>query len=245
MHCGKYYKVSQGDYCQLVSLNETIALPLFLSINPSINATCGNLVLGLYYCVSPTSDWNSTTSTYISAPSPTPTGTTPNCYEWHVVMPNDNCFLIETIYDISFSEFKVWNPALLSDCSNLVLGDAYCVLGDTSTPVTTTSTSSTASKTTYPTPPAPTPSGTTPNCLTWYTIVANDYCYLVYTKFSITFAQLQLWNPSLLDDCSNLVLGDAYCVQGVTATKRSLGEMEIEQPVTTIFAGMKLLPQKF
>jgi hypothetical protein len=27
-------------------------------------------------------------------------------------------------------------------------------------------------------------------------------------------AQLQLWNPELLDDCSNLRLDDAYCVNG-------------------------------
>ena len=27
-------------------------------------------------------------------------------------------------------------------------------------------------------------------------------------------SQLQLWNPDLKDDCSNLQLNDAYCVSG-------------------------------
>ena len=37
-------------------------------------------------------------------------------------------------------------------------------------------------------------------------------------------AQLQLWNPNLLSDCSNLQLGDAYCVQGpaTSAVKRAI-----------------------
>lgn len=81
-NCGDYYKVLPGDYCQLVALNQTIVLDLFLAINPSINSTCGNLLSGVYYCVLPTQNWNVTsTSTIIPAPTATPTGTTPNCYE--------------------------------------------------------------------------------------------------------------------------------------------------------------------
>jgi hypothetical protein len=32
--------------------------------------------------------------------------------------------------------------------------------------------------------------------------------------FSITMGQLQFWNPDLKADCSNLLLGVAYCVNG-------------------------------
>ena len=70
------------DYCQLVALNQTIALDLFLAINPSIDAACGNLLAGVYYCVQPTQNWNATTtSVIVTPPTATPTGTTPNCYE--------------------------------------------------------------------------------------------------------------------------------------------------------------------
>ena len=32
--------------------------------------------------------------------------------------------------------------------------------------------------------------------------------------YAISMAQLQYWNPQLLSDCSNLALGEAYCVNG-------------------------------
>lgn len=80
--CGKWYLVQPGDFCQLVALNKTIDLGLFLSINPSLDSSCSNLLAGVYYCVQPTADWNSTTtSTVVSPPAPTPSGTTPECYE--------------------------------------------------------------------------------------------------------------------------------------------------------------------
>lgn len=80
-HCGKYYKVQTGDDCQVVALNNTIVISLFQQINPDINTGCTNLVPGLYYCVEPTADWNNTdssssaTSSLITAPAPTPSGT--------------------------------------------------------------------------------------------------------------------------------------------------------------------------
>lgn len=45
-------------------------------------------------------------------------------------------------------------------------------------------------------------------------IQSGDYCALVENNFDITFAQLQYWNPDILSDCSNLDLGEAYCVNG-------------------------------
>jgi len=74
----------QGDYCQLVALNQTISLSLFESINPQINSTCGNLLAGYYYCVSPTSSWNAT-STVVQAPTSTPQGTTADCYAYYTI----------------------------------------------------------------------------------------------------------------------------------------------------------------
>lgn len=134
-HCGKYYKVQTGDDCQVVALNNTIVLSLFQQINPDINAGCTNLVPGLYYCVEPTADWNNTspsssiTSSLVTAPAPTPSGTTSNCYEWHTVVSGDYCSLVESSYGISFAQFQFWNPNINAACSNLLLGDAYCVHG--------------------------------------------------------------------------------------------------------------------
>ena len=57
------------------------------------------------------------------------TGTTGQCYTWHTVVAGDNCALLESSYDITFSQLQGWNPALSDSCSNLILGDAYCVKG--------------------------------------------------------------------------------------------------------------------
>lgn len=48
----------------------------------------------------------------------------------------------------------------------------------------------------------------------WHVIVSGDNCYQIETDNGITMAQFQKWNPQLDNDCSNLLLNDAYCVQG-------------------------------
>lgn len=85
-NCGLYYEVKPGDFCDSIADRFSIDYQLFRDINPAIDPECTNLVPGLYYCVSPTRDWNQTTttistSTYASAPAPTTSGTTSNCYE--------------------------------------------------------------------------------------------------------------------------------------------------------------------
>ncbi|KAL4995513.1 hypothetical protein BDV10DRAFT_188040 [Aspergillus recurvatus] len=135
-NCGQYYEVKPGDYCDSIADRFSIDYQLFRDINPAIDPQCTNLVPGLYYCVSPTQDWNQTTtttatSTYATAPAPTPSGTTSNCYEWYVVRSGDTCNLIASIYGISVNELRLWNPSLREDCSNLRSGHAYCVRGET------------------------------------------------------------------------------------------------------------------
>ena len=96
----------------------------------------------------------------------------------------------------------------------------YCVSGASAatastTPATSgpTRTATPSTTTAYATAPTTTPSGTTAKCYKYYTVVSGDTCSGIDQKFGITFAQLQGWNPSLKSDCSNLLLGDAYCVQ--------------------------------
>lgn len=138
--CGKWYAIVTGDYCQIVALHNTIPLPLFTAINPSIDATCSYLVTDLSYCVWPTSDWNATSTNPIPPPAPTPPGTTNTCYTWYTVQSGDGCYSIEQEYEISLPQLQAWNPDLHADCGNLLLGDAYCVSGGNSTSATTTTT---------------------------------------------------------------------------------------------------------
>jgi LysM repeat protein len=128
--CGKYYKVNPGDYCQQISLNQTITVDLFEEINPSINTNCTNLTPGLYYCVYPVAGWNATSVgncvpvTTAVAPAPTNTGTVSPCYAWHKVVSGDYCALLQQQFNITFAQLQSWNPSLHTNCDNLVLGDA-------------------------------------------------------------------------------------------------------------------------
>ena len=103
--------------------------------------------------------------------------------------------------------FEAINPAINAECTNLELGVNCCVkpTADWSTTVSSTLTSA----------PTTTPSGTIAACYEYYTIVSGEYCGKLEDLFSITFGQLQYWNLSLLSDCSNLALNEAYCVNGV------------------------------
>lgn len=229
--CGRYYVVQSGDDCSLIALNNTIAISLFEEINPSVNANCSNLVPGLSYCVFPTANWNSTntttttttTATYITAPAPAPSGTTDDCYKWHVIVSGDYCGLLENEYGITFAQLQFWNPSLNSTCGNLILGDAYCVDGPsmssttgsggtvTPTSTTTTTVSTTASVTSSVSVPGPTQTGITSSCTQYYLVQSGDTCDSIVAEFDITITEFEEWNPAVGSNC-NIWGGYAYCV---------------------------------
>ncbi|RDW68879.1 uncharacterized protein DSM5745_08639 [Aspergillus mulundensis] len=152
-NCGQYYEVKSGDYCDSIADRYSIDYQLFRDINPAIDAQCTNLIPGLYYCVSPTENWNQTatsttaTSAYATAPAPTTSGTTANCYEWYVVQSGDTCNRIAMSYSITIDDIRRWNPSVRADCSNLRSGRAYCVHGDPASPTTPMSTPAQATAT--------------------------------------------------------------------------------------------------
>lgn len=249
-NCGKYYKVQNGDFCQVVAVNQTISLPLFLAINPDIDLGCDNLVPGLWYCVSPLQFWNQTgtptTPSEIPAPTTTPDGTTENCFQWYIIQPNDSCAVVERSFGITFSQLQIWNPNLDSTCGNLLLGEAYCVNSPQTTSQSvntatvteaptngggTSPTSVTATQTTSTTVSAPTTTitGTTSNCFKWYVVVSGDSCDKIDTANGITLAQFRLWNTSVNSGCTNIQIGIAYCVSSpITASAKAKKRGEIE-----------------
>ncbi|KAH8800156.1 hypothetical protein F5884DRAFT_904863 [Xylogone sp. PMI_703] len=144
--CGGYYQVQVADTCERISLAAGVSVELFEAINPSIDSNCFNLITGLWYCVHPTVNWNSTStnstgpSTTLPPPAATPAGTTSSCFEWHVVVSGDTCFALENTLGVTMANLILWNPDLATDCSNLLLDKAYCV--DGSIPSTATATAS-------------------------------------------------------------------------------------------------------
>ena len=246
-NCGAYYQVQVADTCNRISLAGKVSVGLFQQINPSINSGCTNLVPDLWYCVHPIRDWNITTddgggnpvsSTTLPPPGPTPSGTTKTCYKWHLVVSGDNCALLQDTLGVTMVQLMAWNPELKADCSNLVLGEAYCVQGPavpsttatgkatkttkkatttkkttakTTAKATKTSTSKKATKTTKKsTTKKPT---ATPACSKTYKVKSGDTCYAIWTQFDLTESTFRALNPSLDKDCA-LDVGQAVCVAG-------------------------------
>lgn len=168
-NCAKYYLVQPGDYCQLVALNQTVDLSLFEAMNPQIDSACDNLLSGFYYCVKPVQNWNgTTTSTTVTAPTTTPSGTTIDCYQYVVNRPPSTT---HTIHSIRYTTHYILYTTQREQAGS--------------------------------------------HGYRYYTVQSGDYCGKIQDAFGISFAQFQYWNPSLKSDCSNLLLGEAYCVNGV------------------------------
>jgi hypothetical protein len=68
-------------------------------------------------------------------------------------------------------------------------------------------------------PPSNVASGTIiAGCTQYYTVVSGDSCFTVETQFSLTFAQFVAMNPEIDSQCTNLDLGEAYCVASSNST---------------------------
>ncbi|GAA91092.1 carbohydrate-binding module family 50 protein [Aspergillus luchuensis CBS 106.47] len=223
-----------GDTCESICNEAGITFVQLTSWNPTINSYCSNPIAGQAVCVGQAgSTWTGTTipgasatqngvyaTTTVAAPSNLAYGTTTNCGQYYVVQSGDDCSLVALNNTITVSLFEAINPSINAGCTNLVPGLAYCVRPVANWNSTNTTTTTTAS---YVTAPAPTPSGTTFDCYKWHVIISGDYCALLESEYGITFTQLQSWNSNLNSTCGNLILGDAYCVDGpsnVSSTSR-------------------------
>ncbi|KAH8761309.1 hypothetical protein BGZ57DRAFT_993033 [Hyaloscypha finlandica] len=221
--CGGFYQVQVADTCQRISLAAGVSVDLFEEINPSIDANCFNLITGLWYCVHPLGDWNSTSagnssmpSTTVPPPAPTPPGTTGSCFEWHVVVSGDTCSLLQETLGVTMAHLVLWNPNLAANCSNLLLGEAYCVAGPTDSTTTTILATKTSKATSAPTTApsaAGSPTSTTGICGETYTVKSGDTCFAIWTEFGLTEAQLLTLNPTVDSNC-DIQVGQVLCVSG-------------------------------
>jgi LysM repeat protein len=201
--CYSWHIATAGDYCGLIEEEFGITFDNFQEWNPSINSDCSNIIVGDAYCIDGDSTIKVTSVSTSSAPASTVSGTASVCYSWHIIISGDYCSLLEEEYGISFDLFRVWNPSINNECSNLVVGNAYCM--DGTGRLSRLSTSSA---------PAAAISGTVSLCYKWHTITSNDYCELLEDEYGLTFDLLRAWNPSIDNECDNLVVGDAYCIDG-------------------------------
>ncbi|KAJ7467044.1 hypothetical protein FB451DRAFT_1340517 [Mycena latifolia] len=124
------------------------------------------------------------------------------------ICAGDGCPSIEAKFFINNQMFLSLNPGINSQCTNIVLGLAYCVFSiyapDTSAPMG---------------PLVNVAPGTiTAGCTQYYTVVSGDSCASIESKFGIMLAQFIAMNPELNSGCTNLALAEGYCVASSNST---------------------------
>ncbi|KAG5351398.1 hypothetical protein C0989_006634 [Termitomyces sp. Mn162] len=233
--CGRWYKVQSGDICQTVALKNSVALTDFLTLNPEIDNSCSNLWLDYYYCVAPfppfasvtaspiiTTNYSSATimsytiptanytpTTYlvalttagVEAPTNVADGTrTVACGNYYNVQDSDTIDSVSELVGVNSTELETWNPELNSG-SLPATGSAICIVFPMGN---------------YTLVPLAPPINAYPNataaCAQYYTVKSGDGCSSIAAEFGLTSSQLSLLNPGLKTDCTNLILGEAYCV---------------------------------
>ncbi|KAF7288367.1 hypothetical protein HMN09_01399600 [Mycena chlorophos] len=120
------------------------------------------------------------------APSNIATGTFTNCTTYYTIASGDTCTSVDEKYNTSLTDLLRWNPSLTASCTTIGLGEAYCVTG-----------------------------GGDP-CPEVYTVVPNDSCGAIESKFSITLNDIIAWNPFLDSSCA-IQVGENLCVSGTPA----------------------------
>ncbi|KAL7622002.1 hypothetical protein AAE478_007503 [Parahypoxylon ruwenzoriense] len=139
----KTYTWQPEDSCASVLLSYSdVNMAQFLGWNPNFNALCGNALKfigppGGYLDSNNTGDPLPGTS--ITSPVPAPTNADPEtnrpCGRWYTVASGDECGVISVANGLTLADFYFLNPSIDANCTNLLLGVAYCVapVGDITT----------------------------------------------------------------------------------------------------------------
>ncbi|KAJ5436947.1 hypothetical protein N7445_007832 [Penicillium cf. griseofulvum] len=236
--CSTYVWQLTDDCNSVVSGLSGVTVPQFLSWNPNFNSLCQNAVnyVGYAVCIGPpggylnhTTDMtrNSTSPTNITTAAAVPmnavNGTNTNCGAWYTVVEGDTCSRVSVANEISLMDFYFLNPEINNGCTNLILGEAYCV-------------AAVGSITTYISYPVTTPlftvtSATFASVDTSIPTTTNDLGYIYVPTYLPTA-------PDTLTDCvayrdySNTTLSNS-CIYKVSITSGYLAQLKLTKKTAT------------
>ncbi|KAF7304030.1 hypothetical protein MIND_00634300 [Mycena indigotica] len=115
--CEQKYTVVSGDSCGAIESKTGISDAALHTLNPWIDSNCANIQIGQSVCIK---------NSAVGPPTNLEPGSWNNCTSYYNVQSGDNCNLIESKFNISFSDVLRWNPEISSTCGNLALA-SYCV----------------------------------------------------------------------------------------------------------------------
>lgn len=210
--CGSTYTVQSGDTCNSISLAKKVSTFAVVSASGA-NPACTNLQAGAVLCL----------------PSP--------C-QLYTVQATDTCASILSAIGngVTDVQFLSWNPNINSVCSNFapVRGNQICVSppGGFLTNVSASTPLAVSTATTPVAKPTNAPAESNSRCARWYTIQDGDYCQSVAQSFNIVLKDFYFLNPEINANCTNLLLGLAYCVQAVGTISTYSGYPTTSQYIT-------------
>ncbi|KAL4982032.1 hypothetical protein BDW68DRAFT_171469 [Aspergillus falconensis] len=202
-NCDAFHFVKQGETCAIITAMYSISLTQFTSWNPTVGRTCTGIWADAYVCVSiightPSPSTTTTTTappptTTAPGPSPTQSGIVNTCKSFYRAQTGDTCATIaqqKYPYINSIPLFMRWNPAVGSNCNNLLPGYYYCVATELHQPMP----------------------GIIGTCRRYYQVKEGDSCWSIQQQYGITVAQFNRWNPMVGSSCASLWVRYFVCV---------------------------------
>ncbi|PYI36203.1 hypothetical protein BP00DRAFT_386649 [Aspergillus indologenus CBS 114.80] len=189
--CTDTYTVLEGDTCLSISAAYNVS-SFYLAYNNNLDIYCSDLTVGKTLCL-------------------------PGACDIYTVQINDTCLdIVEAVSDdITVTQLQSWNPNINLLCGNLGnLNGTYICVSPVGGWLDTTSDSSSTATTAVPAP-TNVANGTNTDCAKYYTVQDGDYCSSITVQEGISLSDFYFLNPEVDEDCTNLVLGSAYCVSAV------------------------------
>ena len=191
----KTYHVKQSDTCLSIAQSNGLTVSTFFSLNPGINyPSCNNLLTDTNVCLDQKQSSNRASG---PTPSSTPSTCSPNssslsvasgtnssaCQTFASIKSGSTCIDVASQTNITLSQLESLNPGINKDCTNLLANTLYCVK-----------------------------SGISTGCAKTQVVQSGDTCSKLATQNGITLSTFYSLNPSVDSQCTNLQIGQAYCV---------------------------------
>ncbi|KAF2228098.1 hypothetical protein BDZ85DRAFT_301033 [Elsinoe ampelina] len=209
--CDSPYQVKEGDTCESIAMSQRV--PTFSIIRAGgLDRTCSNLRPGVSLCL-------------------------PQPCEIYQVQDLDSCDLITSARPgLTGANIVDWNANIYPLCGNLpkLFGSHICISppGGPQSSISASMTVTTAVPTTPAAKPTNAPPESNARCARWYTIQSGDNCADVSLKEEILLQDFLFLNPQIDSNCTNLLLGLAYCVRAVGSVSTYSGYPTTSQAYT-------------